>query len=88
VAIERSYSLRETINTNLDKVRILADAVLFEFGPSRQHNLALRSQILPWQTQLCMLFVTQIAWLKVRLQLPGFELPEALRVASASSMTG
>ena len=81
VAIERSYSLRETINTNLDKVRILADAVLFEFGPSRQHNLALRSQILRWQTQLRMLFVTQIAWLKYRLQLPGFELPEALRIA-------
>jgi len=81
VAIERSYSLRETINTNLDKVRTLADAVLFEFGPSRQHNLALRSQILRWQTQLRMIFVTQIAWLKFRLQLPGFELPEALRIA-------
>ncbi len=52
VDIERSSSLRETINTNLDKVRILADAVLFEFGPSRQHNLALRSQILRWQTEL------------------------------------
>ncbi len=81
VAVERSYSLRETINTNLDKVRILADAVLFEFGPSRQHNLALRSQMLRWQTQLRMIFVTQIAWLKFRLQLPGFELPEALSVA-------
>jgi multidrug resistance protein MdtO len=81
VAIERSFSLRETIDTNLDKVRILADAVQFEFGPSRKHNLALRSQILRWQTELRMLFVTQIAWLKFRLQLPGFELPEALRVA-------
>jgi len=81
VAIERSYSLRETINTNLDKVRILADAVLFEFGPSRQHNLTLRSQIVRWQTELRMLFVTQIAWSNFRLQLPGFELPEALGVA-------
>jgi len=81
VAIERSYSLRETINTNLDKVRILADGVLFEFGTSRPHNLALRSQILRWQTQLRMLFLTQIAWLKYRLQLPGFELPEALQLA-------
>ena len=81
VAIERSYSLRETINTNLDKVRTLADAVLFEFGPSRRHNLALRSQIQRWQTQLRLLFVTQIAWRKFRLQLPDFELPEALGVA-------
>jgi multidrug resistance protein MdtO len=45
VAIERSYFLRETINTNFDKVRSLADGVLFEFGPSRQQNLVLRSQI-------------------------------------------
>ena len=42
VAIERSYSLRETINDHLVKVRTLADGVLFEFGPSRQQDLALR----------------------------------------------
>jgi multidrug resistance protein MdtO len=80
-AIERSYSLRETINANLDKVRFLADGVLFELGPSRQQALALRSRILHWQTQLRMIFVTLIAWLKYRLQLPGFELPEAIRAA-------
>jgi len=50
LAIERSYSLRETINTNFDKVRSLADGVLFEFGPSRQQDLASRSQIREWQT--------------------------------------
>src|SRR5258705_567479 len=81
VAIERSYNLREQINTNLFKVRTLADAVLFEFGPSRQHNLALRKQIERWLTQLRMLFVLQTAWLKYSLQLPGFELPEELREA-------
>ncbi len=81
VAIERSYYLREQINTNLYKVRTLADAVLFEFGPSRQHQLALRKQIERWQTQLRMLFVLQTAWLKYSLQLPGFELPEELREA-------
>jgi multidrug resistance protein MdtO len=81
VAIERSYSLRETINTNLDKVRTLADAVLFEFGPFRQQNLALRSRILQWQPQLRMIFVTRVTLLKYRLQLPGFELPEAVRLA-------
>jgi hypothetical protein len=30
---------------------------------------------------LRLLFLMQIAWLKYRLQLPGFELPEAIRVA-------
>jgi multidrug resistance protein MdtO len=81
VAIERSYSLRETINKNFDQVRASADAVLLEFGPSRQPGLALRDRIRQWQPQLRMIFVTRIALLKYRLQLPGFELPEAVRVA-------
>ncbi len=77
----RSDSLRETINTNLDKVRSMADGVLFELGSSRQGDLALRSRILQWQPQLRALFVTRIALVKYRLQLPGFELPEPARVA-------
>jgi multidrug resistance protein MdtO len=81
VAIERTYSLRETINKTFDKVRASADGVLFEFGPSRQPGLALRDRIRSWQPQLRMIFVTRIALLKYRLQLPGFELPEAVRVA-------
>jgi multidrug resistance protein MdtO len=77
----RSDSLRETINTNLDKVRSMADGVLFESGPSRQSDLALRSRILQWQPQLRALFVTRIVLVKYRLQLPGFELPEPARAA-------
>jgi multidrug resistance protein MdtO len=77
----RSDSLRETINTNLDKVRSLADGVLFELGPTRQRDLALRNRIVQWQPQLRTLFVTRIALVKYRLQLPGFELPEPARVA-------
>jgi multidrug resistance protein MdtO len=81
VVIEQTSSLREKINTNLDKVRLLADAVLFEFGPSRQQDLALRRQIVRWQSESRMLFLMEITWLKYRLQLPGFELPEGLREA-------
>jgi multidrug resistance protein MdtO len=80
-AIERSYSLRETINANFDKTRALADGVLFEFGPSRRQDLAMRSRILQWQPQLRTLFVTEIALLKYRLQLPGFDLPKSVYVA-------
>ena len=75
----RSDSLRETINSNFDKVRSLADGVLFELGSSRQADLALRDQIRQWQPQLRTLFVTRLALLKYRLQLPGFELPEPVR---------
>lgn len=77
----RSDSLRETINTNLDKVRSMADAVLFESASSRHGDLALRSRILQWQPQLRALFLARIALVKYRLQLPGFELPEPARVA-------
>jgi multidrug resistance protein MdtO len=80
VAVERSNSLRETINANFDKVRSLADAVLFEFSSSRQQDLALRSRIRQWQPQLRTLFLIRTALLKYRLQLPGFELPEAVSV--------
>jgi multidrug resistance protein MdtO len=50
-------------------------------GASRQQDLALRRQIVRWQSEVPMLFLMEIAWLKYRLQLPGFELPEGLREA-------
>lgn len=79
-AIEDSYLLRETINAHFDRVRSLADGVLFEFGPSRRRDLELRAQIRRWQPQLQTLFVMRIASLKYRLQAPGFELPDSVRV--------
>src|SRR5712692_3985573 len=83
VVIEQTSSLREKINTKLDKLRVLGDAVLFEFGSSRQQDLALRGQIMRWQSESSHAFpdLMEITWLKYRLQLPGFELPEGLREA-------
>ncbi len=78
--IGRSFALRETINANLDKVSAQADGVLFEFGPSRERDLQLRTYVRRWQSQLRALFLMRIALQKYRLQLPGFELPELLRV--------
>jgi multidrug resistance protein MdtO len=80
-AIEQSYALRETINNSFDKVRALSDAVLFEFGASRQQDLSFRNRITRWQPQLRMLFITRVALLKYRLRLPGFELPQPVRLA-------
>jgi multidrug resistance protein MdtO len=79
VAIERSYALRETINAQFDKVRSLADGVLFEFGSSRHQDLRLRDHIRRWQPQLRTLFLMRIASWKYHLQLPGFELPDSVR---------
>jgi multidrug resistance protein MdtO len=80
IAIERCYALREAINAQFDKVRSLTDGVLFEFGPSRQKDLALRDSFRRWQPQLQTIFVMRTASWKYRLQLPGFELPEAERL--------
>jgi len=77
-ATARRFALGETINTNLDKVRALADGVLLEFGHSRTRDLALRSLIRRAQPQMRVLFIMQIAEWKYRAQLPGFELPEAI----------
>jgi multidrug resistance protein MdtO len=80
VAIQRCYSLRETINTYFDQVRALADGVLFEFGPSRQQDLASRDRIRRWQPQLRTLFLIRVALLKYRLRLSGFDLPEPVEL--------
>jgi multidrug resistance protein MdtO len=80
IAIGRSLALRETINADLDKARALGDGVLFEFGPSRHRDLELRNHVRRWQPQLRTLFVMRIASLKYRLRLPGFELPEGVRL--------
>jgi multidrug resistance protein MdtO len=81
VAAERSYSLREAINNNLDGGRASADGVLFEFGPSRLQDLAWRNRFRQWQPQLRLLFITEIALWKYRARLPGFELPHTVGAA-------
>jgi multidrug resistance protein MdtO len=78
---KRIYALRESIDNEFNQVRALADGVLFEFGPSRQQDLAMRDHIRHWQPQLRTLFIMRIASLKYRLQVPGFELPEPIRLA-------
>lgn len=81
IAIQRSYALRETVNNGFNKVRALADGVVLEFGPSRQQNLTLQGRILEWLPQFRVLFISCVALVKYRLQLPGFELPEPVRLA-------
>jgi multidrug resistance protein MdtO len=81
VAAERSYSLREAINSSFDSVRASADGVLFEFGPSRQQDLLWRSRIREWQPQLRLIFIADIALWKFRAGLPGFELPRTVGAA-------
>jgi multidrug resistance protein MdtO len=81
VYVARPNSLREMTNRSFDQVRALADALLFEFGPSRQRDLALRSRIVRWQPRLRMLFITRLALWRYRVGVPGFELPAPVATA-------
>ena len=81
IAIGEIDSLRETVNTNFDRLRQQADVVMLEFGSYRERNLAMRSQLLRWQVQLRAIFIVRIGLLKYRLRLPGFEIPEPILLA-------
>jgi multidrug resistance protein MdtO len=82
-AVRRAYALGQTINTNFDQTRALADGVLFEFGPSRSVDLAFRERIKQCQPRLRALFLLRGAAIRYRLELPGFELPKAMDMAQA-----
>jgi multidrug resistance protein MdtO len=82
-AIDRSFALRETINSSVSQGRALADGVLLEFGPSRVQDLALRDRIRAWQAKLRTVFITRTVLWKYRMQLPGFELPDTVALAQS-----
>jgi multidrug resistance protein MdtO len=84
VATGEIDSLRETINSNFDRLRQQGDGVMLEFGPSRERNLAMRSRLLRWQVQLRVIFIVRIGLLKYRLRFPGFEIPEPILSAQAA----
>jgi multidrug resistance protein MdtO len=77
-AIDKSFALRETINTTVNQGRALADGILLEFGPSRVQDLAFRDRIRAWQAELRTIFINRTVLWKYRMQLPGFELPVTL----------
>src|SRR5262249_32828313 len=81
IAIEQSYALRETVTTDFNNLRHVADGVLGECGPRRLLDLSFWLRVLSWHPELRLLFINCIALLKYRLQLPGFELPEGVQLA-------
>jgi multidrug resistance protein MdtO len=63
-AVRRSAQLRDQINEGFNAVKAQADAVVFEFGPSRQRKLKIRDDFRRWQPTLGALLQVQITGLE------------------------
>ncbi|HWF47537.1 MAG TPA: FUSC family protein [Bryobacteraceae bacterium] len=80
-AVKRVRELRDRINAGFDAVRAQSDAVIFEFGASRERKLKIREDIRRWQPAFRTLLQVQIAFGQYSLQKPLRELPEAIAQA-------
>ena len=83
-ALSRIRKLRDEINQNFSAVNAQADAVIFEFGPSRQRKLEIRDQIRHWQPRLRTLLLLQITLVQYRLPKPPKDLPDLITAAQRS----
>ncbi len=63
-AAKRAFQLRDQINDGFNAVRAQSDAVLFEFGASRQRKLQIRDDFQRWQPALGTLLQVQITGLQ------------------------
>jgi len=81
--VQKVRSLRELINSGFAAVHAHADSMVFEFGPQRQNNFALRDRILRWQASARTLFLVEVAILQYRIQIDYSTVPEHVKAAQA-----
>ncbi len=80
-AIQRIRQLRDQLNAGFLAVSAQADAVLFEFGPSRQRKLQIREDVRRWQPSIRALLQVQITSAQYLSQKPLSSLPEPIAQA-------
>jgi multidrug resistance protein MdtO len=80
-AIKRIRQLRDQLNAGFSAVNAQADAVLFEFGPSRERKLQIREDIKRWQPSIRTLLQVQIASVQYLTLKPLGNLPEPVAQA-------
>jgi multidrug resistance protein MdtO len=80
-AIKRTRQLRDQINDGFQAVTAQSDAVLFEFGPSRQRNMKIREDIRRWQPNIRALLLIQMTSTQYRVQKTHRDLPEPIAEA-------
>jgi multidrug resistance protein MdtO len=79
--IEKIRNLRDLITAGFSDVQTHASTILFEFGPDRRKNLALREGVLKRQSSLRTLFLLEISILQYRIQTDPNTLPPSVRQA-------
>ena len=77
-AARRAIQLRDQINDGFSAVKAQADAVVFEFGPSRQRKLKIRDDFRRWQPTLGTLVQVQITGLQYLFNRRHRELPQPI----------
>ncbi len=80
-AIKRIRQLRDQLNAGFLAVSTQADAVLFEFGSSRQRKLHIREDVRRWQPSIRALLQVQITSAQYLSQKPLSSLPEPIAQA-------
>ena len=80
-AIQRMRQLRDQLNAGFQAASAQADAVLFEFGPSRQRKLQIRADVRRWQPSMQALLQVQITSAQYLSQKPLSSLPEPIAQA-------
>jgi multidrug resistance protein MdtO len=80
-AVKRSRQLRDQLNANFQAIAAQSDAILFEFGPSRERKLKIRDDIRRWLPSLRTFLLVQITSSQFRLQRPIGSLPQPVTQA-------
>jgi multidrug resistance protein MdtO len=83
-AIKRIRTLRDQINAGFEAGRSQADAVLFEFGASRQRKLKIRDDIRRWQPSIRTLLLVQVTSAQYLTQKPLKQLPAPIAEAGVA----
>jgi multidrug resistance protein MdtO len=83
-AAEQAMPLRDRINHGFTAVKAQSDAVLFEFGPSRERKLEIRDDFKRWQPTLGALLQVQMTYLQYLATMPARVLPA--KIADAQSV--
>jgi multidrug resistance protein MdtO len=83
-AIKRIRQLRDQLNAGFAAVIAQADAVLFEFGPTRQRQLQIRDDIRRWQPSIRTLLQVQVASVQYLAHKPLSNLPEPIAQAGVA----